>query len=133
MKMLFDPKWLPELKEVDIPAHLVVLGDVATEDIRRLHREIRQMEPPMAIFHIDPVAFTFRDPMIAFDPANNGTAVAIVNGTQSLKFVPLLSSLDLSEYAAPDTKSAINKALRKKRDAQKASQNAKGRKWWEHR
>lgn len=45
----------------------------------------------------------------------------------------LVNSLDLSEYAAPDEKRTINKALRKKRDAQKASQNARGRKWWEHR
>jgi hypothetical protein len=137
MKPVFDPKWLPKLEEVDVPVHLVVLGEMAREDIRELHRLCRDLpivEAPLVPFPTpivtDPTRYV--SPMIGYDPGSNGTAVAIVSGMQSLKFIPL-SSIDLSEYAAPETKSAINKALRKKRDAQKASQNAKGRKWWEHR
>lgn len=134
MKFLFDPKWLPALKEVEVPVMVVGAPEfdrALLDDIRRMHRDLPILEAPLVPF-FTPTPLRFSDPLIGYDPANNGTAV-IANGFQSLKFVTPASSIDLSECGVPESKSAINKALRKKRDAQKASQNAKGRKWWEHR
>jgi hypothetical protein len=42
MKFLFDPKWLPELKEVDVPVVVVGAGrDQILEDIRSMVRTMR--------------------------------------------------------------------------------------------
>jgi hypothetical protein len=119
VKPVFDPKWLPELKEVQVPA-IVVGADhhhSLLDDIRRMNRDHPIMEPLL----IEPPTSIFTGATSTFGTPNGMTITAI------------LKDMDFSEFAAPDSKSVVNKTLRKKRDANKASQNAKGRKWWEHR
>jgi hypothetical protein len=116
MKPLFDPKWLPEIKEHQIPVTVVGPGTHQSllEDIRRLNQDF-----PIVDVTVIPSTGRFT-PLLSAKP-------------QMRDIVTILDDMDFSELAAPEPKSVINKALRKKREANKSSQNAKGRKWWEHR
>lgn len=154
MKPVFDPKWLPKMKEADIPVIVVESSkDQILNDIRRMAHHLYNQ--PMVtldmstlsnhVYPLGPDGQFHYSHSIELHPSALGpgmgdpsmpTAEARERWFNEVKRVSLkatLDSMDLSEYAAPDEKRTINKALRKKRDANKASQNAKGRKWWEHR
>lgn len=120
------------MKEFDLPVTVVVgLGGPGDrdllDDIRRLHRDPLPMVPFYYPSESDATRFISPE-----TPHFGGTAI-VGSAISNMKFTTFVDSIDLSEYAAPDSKSVVNKALRKKRDAQKASNNARGRKWWEHR
>lgn len=131
--MIFDPKWLPALKEYDIPVQVehgvFVVGADHQRDLLNDIRRLQQDPLPMVPYYYpsDPTRFISPE-----TPLGGGTAI-VGSAIANMKFTTFVDSIDLADYAAPDSKSVVNKALRKKRDAQKASQNARGRKWWEHR
>lgn len=154
MKFLFDPKWLPALKEVEVPVVVVGAGrEQILDDIRSMVRAMRNQ--PMVMLdmttlsnHVYPLGpdnlfhFSHSEPFhpAALGPGMSDPSLPMDEARKKwfddvckFNMRSLVEDRDLSEYAAPESKSVINKALRKKRDAQKASQNAKGRKWWEHR
>lgn len=143
MKFLFEPKWL-QISAVRRKTRKEIIEDLKRVvadmqwDTRRIHGE---PEPPIMLAEMDPLAiWPPHIPVVRGVPDNWVTVNCVVAGTteppamfriEDFRFVDCpLPLFDVPDEADPKKK---NKIARKKRDGNKASQNARGRKWWEHR
>jgi hypothetical protein len=123
MEPLFDPTWLfkVDARSENVPVVVQHHPDISDE-----LRAAIQASTALPVHFLTTVAGNAMLPL-----QTKWFEEQMAHGMQQL--VASVRSMDLSEYAAPEEKRTINKALRKKREANKASQNARGRKWWEHR
>lgn len=118
----FDPKWLPKRQ----PQQMMVV----TPDHREHSRFIRQLYQE----HTQPA-------WVPVDWGNTGTGPTnvISNPFSTANLLDVHRQTFVSSYTMPEwildetDKRRKNKIARKNRDGAKASQNATGRKWWEHR
>lgn len=137
MKMVFDPKWLPEVTPATIEKEQII-ADIKSYASEMHQNSLIAMNMPIVMEHTTtwpptplPILTVPLTGTVVIFGDHVGRVGAVRNLVENIHFN---DAYDKPEYVLDEAdKRRKNKVARKKRQGHKGSQNSSGRRWWESR